>query len=127
MNIILYQSKKANGNLEKELRSSFPQILEYTSMAPFCTQLRHMPAHGMIAVLAAADEKELTSLMSIRHLIADTPTILLLADKGTAVLAKAHKLYPRFIGDLEYGAREVVTVIRKLLGRKEIPLETELP
>ena len=44
-----------------------------------------------------------------------------------AGVAKAHKLYPRFIGDLEYGAREVVTVIRKMLNRKETPLETELP
>jgi hypothetical protein len=124
MEIILYREKKVAENFEKTLRASFPQIMVYTSMTALCTRLRHTPTQGVIIVLAAANEKELLTLMSIRHLLEDAPTIVLLPVKDSALLAKAHRLHPRFIGDLESGADEVIAVIYKMLTRTEPAFET---
>ena len=117
MEIILYRNKRAAKNFEETLRSSFPQIMVYTSMTALCTRLRQTPTQGVIIVLAVADKKELSTLMSIRHLLEDAPTIVLLPVKDSALLAKAHRLHPRFIGDLESGADEVIAVIYKMLTR----------
>lgn len=124
MEIILYRNKRTAKDFEEMLCSSFPQIMVYTSMTALCTRLRHTPTQGVIIVLAAADEKELSTLMSIRHLLEDAPTIVLLTVKDSALLVKAHKLHPRFIGDLENGADEVIAVIYKMLTRTEPAFET---
>lgn len=126
MEIIFYRRTNIAGNFEEAIRASFPQITAYTSMTSFCTRLRHTPTQSAIIVLAAADEQELTTFMLIRHLIEDAPTILILPTKDGALLAKAHKLHPRFIGDLESGVEEVIAVIHKMLTRKEQALEMAL-
>lgn len=119
MEIILYRNKHVAGDFEEALRFAFPRIMAFTTIAPFCTRLRPTPTQGAVIVLAAADERELTTFMSIRHLIEDAPIILILPIKDVALLAKAHKLHPRFIGDMESGAREVIAVIHKMLTRKQ--------
>lgn len=126
MEIIFYRKTNVAGNLEEAIRASFPQISAYTSMKSFCIRLRHTPTQGAIIVLAAADEKELTTLISLRHLIEDAPIIIILPTKDAALLAKAHKLRPRLIGDLESGAKEVIAVIDKMLTMEEPVLETAL-
>lgn len=118
MEIIYYQSQNVAGNFVEALCASFPQISVYTSVSALCTRLRHSPVQGIIIVLAAADEKELTAYMSIRHLIKDAPIILIAPTRDTDLLVKAHTFHPRFIGDLESGVQEVVAVIHKMLSRK---------
>ena len=125
MEIILYQNERATKNIEETLCSSFPQIMVYTSMTALCTRLRHTPTQGVIIVLAAADEKELLAFMSIRHLLEDAPTILILPVNDSALLAKAHRLHPRFIGDLESSADEIITVIYKMLTQTDPAFETK--
>ena len=126
MEIILFRNDNIAANFEEALQASFPQFMAYTSLTHFCTQLRHTPTQGAIIVLAAADQKDLSTLMSIRHLFEDAPMILILPTKDAALLAKAHKLHPRFIGDLESGAHEVIAVIHKMLSRKKQAMETAL-
>ncbi|MDX2451145.1 hypothetical protein [Desulfosarcina sp.] len=126
MEIILYRNTNVAGNFEEAIRASFPQITAYTSMTSFCTRLRHTPAQSAIIVLAAADEQELTTLISFRHLIEDSSIVLILPIKESVLLAKAHKLRPRFIGDLESGAHEVIAVIQKMLSREVELKEAEI-
>ncbi len=126
MEIILYRKTNGASNFEEAIRASFPQITAYTSMTSFCTRLRHTPTQGVLVVIAAADEKELTTLMANRHLIEDAPIILILPTKDSVLLAQAHKLCPRFIGDHESGAEEVIAVIHKMLARKKQAMETAL-
>lgn len=118
MEIIFYRGTNVAGNFEEAIRASFPQITTYTSMTSFCTRLRHTPIQSAIVVLAAADEQDLTTLMSIRHLIEDAPMILVVPTRDAALLANAHKLHPRFISDLESGVNEVIAVIHKMLARE---------
>lgn len=117
MEIIFYRKTNIAGNFEEAMRASFPQIAAYTSMTSFCTRLRHTPAQSAIIVLAAADEQELTTIISFRHLIEDAPLIMIMPTKDAALLAEAHMLHPRFIGDLESGVYEVIAVIQKMLTR----------
>ena len=118
MEILLFRNNYIAANFEEALQSSFSQFMAYTSLTNFCTRLRHTPTQGAIIVLAAADQKDLSTLISIRHLFEDAPMILILPTKGAALLANAHKLHPRFIGDLESGAHEVIAVIHKMLARE---------
>lgn len=124
MEIIFYRNINIAGDFEKALLSAFPQIMTFTTMTSLCTRLRHTPTQGAVIVLAAADEKELTTLMSIRRLIEDTPIILILPVKDAALLVKAHKLHPRFIGDLESDPQEVIAVMHNMLNRKQSVSET---
>lgn len=124
MEIIFHRNKNVAGDFEEAFRASFPQIAVCTSMKSLCARLRHTPAHAAIIVLTAADEKELTTLISVRYMIEDSPILLILPTKDPVMLAKAHELHPRFIGDLESGTREVIAVIHKMLTREEPTLET---
>ncbi len=126
MEILLFRNNYIAANFEEALQASFSQFMAYTSLTQFCTRLRHTPTHGAIIVLAAEDQKDLSTLMSIRPLIEDAPMILILPTKDAALLAKAHKLHPRFIGDLESGAHEVIAVIHKMLSREVELKEAEI-
>lgn len=121
MEIIFYRNKQVAEDFEKALCASFPQIAVFTSMKAFCTRLRYTPTLGVIVVLAAEDGKELAMLMSIRHLIEDAPIILILPARDRALPVIAHKLHPRFIGDLEGRVDEVIAVVQKMLTRKTDP------
>ena len=125
MEIISYRNTNVAGTFEEAIRASFPKITAYTSKTSFCTRLRHTPAQSAIIVLAAADEQDLTTLISFRYLIEDSSIVLILPIKESALLAKAHKLRPRFIGDLESGAQEVIAVIQKILARNSHPKEAD--
>lgn len=118
MEIIYYQSKNVAGDFAEVLCASFPHISVYTSVSAFCTRLRHAPTQGVIIILAAADDKELMTHMSIRYLMEDARIILIVPTRDAALLVKAHTFHPRFIGDLESGGREVIAVIHKMLSRE---------
>lgn len=118
MEILLFRNNYIAANFEDALQASFSRFMAYTSLTDFCTRLRHTPTQGAIIVLAAADQKDLTALMSIRHLFEDAPMILILPTNDAALLAKAHKFHPRFIGDLESGVHEVIGVIHKIMSRE---------
>ncbi len=126
MEILLFRNSYVAANFEEMIKASFAQFMAYTSLAPFSTRLRHTPTQSAIIVLAAADQKDLTTLMSIRYLVEDAPMILILPTKDSALLAKAHKLHPRFIGDLESGVHEVIAVIHKMLSREVDVKEAEV-
>ena len=126
MEIIFYRKQNVARDFEEALGTSFSPFTAYTSMTSFCTRLRHTPTQGVVIVLAIADEKELTTLMSIRHMIEDAPIILILPTQDAALRTNAHKLHPRFIGDLENGTHEVIAVIHKILTREEPTLAKAL-
>ena len=121
MEIILYRNSRIAEDLEKALCDSFPRITAVTSLSSFCRRLRYTPTLGVIIVLAAANQRELASILSVRHLIEDAPAILVLPARDAALPAMAHKLHPRFIGDLDGSADDVVAVIHNLLNRKTDP------
>lgn len=123
MEIVIYRKKNVAVEFEEALRASFSQVTAYTSVESFCTRLRHTPSQGALLVLAAADVQELTKLMSFRHLMEDAPKILIVPIRESVLLAKAHKLHPRFIGDLDRGAGEVIAVIHNMLTRMGPPLK----
>lgn len=126
MEILLFRNNYIAAHFEEALQASFPRFMAYTSLTHFCTRLRHTPTQGAIIVLAAADQKDLTTLMSIRHLIEDASIILILPTNDSALLVKAHKFHPRFIGDLESGVHEVIVVIDKMLSREVDLKEAEI-
>ena len=119
MEIVIYRKNNVAVAFEEELRSSFSHVTAYTSVKSFCTRLRHTPSQGAILVLAAADEQELTTLMSFRHLMEDAPVILIVPIRKSVLLANAHKFHPRFVGDLDHGTGEVVAVIHNMLTRTQ--------
>jgi hypothetical protein len=123
MEIFLFRNNDIAANFEQALQTSFPRFMAYTSLHPFCRRLRHTPAQGVLVVLAVQDEKELATLMPFRHLMEDAPLIMIMPTRDGTLLAKAHTLHPRFIGDLDSDAREVIAVIHKMLLRKKQALE----
>jgi hypothetical protein len=78
------------------------------------------PADGLsIVVLVAGNKKDLVDLAFIRHLLSDTPIILVLSDRQNETIAAGHKLYPRFLTYVDSNLMEVGAVLEKMLRNYE--------
>jgi len=74
-----------------------------------------------IAVLAAANGKDLLKILSLRDLLSDIRIILILPDRKPDTISKAHSLGPRFLTYLDSNVEELQSVLSKMLDNATYP------
>lgn len=72
-----------------------------------------------VSIVAAADEKTLAELISVRHLFEGIPLILVLPELEAPAFARKYELYPRYIADLRDGFQDGVLVLDKIMKNHE--------
>ena len=69
-----------------------------------------------IAVILAASDNDLLTILSISHLLYDVRFILVLPDREDPTVAIGHSLRPRFLSYTDSDFREVTAVLGKMIG-----------
>ena len=72
---------------------------------------------GTIAVLLAHSKKELQSLLSIRELITDVRSIMVLPDREDDTIRKGFLLYPRLVTYVDGDFVLVAAVLKNMIAR----------
>lgn len=73
-----------------------------------------------IALVRAADSKDIQDLLSIRDLLAFSPVILILPDDKESTIAKGLKLYPRYFSYSDGDLSDVHAVVEKIISKMQI-------
>ncbi len=125
MSVLLYFSESNNGALEPlraAVEDSVPKgILQISDCLTDLPEHLRAVRHGArIAILVAQNGEELEELISVDYLFDDILIILVLPDRQKDTLARAYKLYPRFIADVntDYDLKAVTAILEKMLKRE---------
>lgn len=70
-----------------------------------------------IAVIMIRWKKELGMLVSLKELLADVDSIVILPDREDETISQGHKLYPRFLTYMDGDLGDVGDVLKKMIGR----------
>jgi len=74
------------------------------------------PGHGMqVALMIVRNSEEMDWINAIHNLVRDVKLILVLPAPDSAMVARAHKLGPRFIAYADNGYDQVGAVLEKML------------
>ncbi len=83
------------------------------------------PKHDLaFAVLITSNQEELTSLIKLGILLEDLRIVLILPDRDGDTITMGHKLYPRFLTDIEDTSNTLELVINKMLDNLNPNRET---
>jgi hypothetical protein len=118
MTVLLYSTGEAGGRLQKVIRDLVPKdkLEVYTSLEGFSDRLRKPMDDIPVAVILAASENDLLTILSISHLLYDVRFILVLPDREDPTVAIGHSLRPRFLSYTDSDFREVTAVLGKMMG-----------
>lgn len=84
----------------------------------------HQPIHNFgIAILLAATREELQDILSLRDLLSDVRSILVLPDREGDTIAQGHTLSPRFVTYTDSDFVELAAVLSKMLENANLPKE----
>jgi hypothetical protein len=79
-------------------------------------QRLRQPLEGpKIAILFPGSRLDLMEILSVQHLLRDTPVILFAPDNERETIALAHQLRPRFLGDCRTDCGVVPQVLEKMI------------
>jgi hypothetical protein len=119
MRIFLYakEGEPSGEKLEGLIKTGLPEVeMEIYRMINRLSRRLTEPAENMnIAVLLITSQEDLTSILSIHHLLQDIPKILIVPDRKAETIALAHQLRPRFLSDIHSDFDEVTAVLKKML------------
>ncbi len=74
------------------------------------------PKHDLaFAVLFPGSKSELSNLLKMKDLLQDVRIVLILPDRDEVTTMMGHKLYPRFLTDIEDKSNTLELVINKML------------
>ena len=82
----------------------------------FITRLCRPLSEPVVALLVAADERDLMGILSCRHLLQEMRLVLILPDRDSKMVAAAHKLHPRYLAYRDDDAREIGAVLERMLA-----------
>ncbi len=121
MKVLLFQPEKANcagDHLERIIGEIVPRgdFQVYHSTEDLFQRLRRPWEQLEIAVLLAANKRELDEFISLRDLLEHLRLILVLYDDEKGTVAKGHRLRPRFLTYADKDLTEVGAVLTKMLG-----------
>lgn len=71
-----------------------------------------------IAVINVASEEELTEVISLKDLLEDLATIVIMPDVNEENVARAHELRPRFLASTESNPIIIGAVLAKMLRKR---------
>ena len=103
--------QKVIGNHVIDEKVEFYQTIEFLTQ-----RLRKPMGDIKIAVILAADRNDLLEIFTIRELLDNVRTLLILPDKNDDTIAKGHNLRPRYISFVDSDFRDISAVLSKMLG-----------
>ncbi len=118
MNVLVYSTGKQGERLQRLIRDLVPkERLEiYDTFEGFSERLHRPMDEIPVAVILAASEEDLLTILSISHLLYDVRFILILPDREDITVAIGHSLRPRFMSYADSDFREVTAVLGKMIG-----------
>jgi hypothetical protein len=99
------------------------KIKVYRSFEDLSAILHRPRSNVKVAVLFAANQEELTGILSLENLMGDVKVILILKDAEKDTIVKAHMLRPRYIAWLDSGLGDIVTVFNRMIDLYDVPLK----
>jgi hypothetical protein len=132
MKLLLY-SNGNGGNTERLLnaiRGLAPdqETEVHQTVSSLMRRIRQRKGDVAVVILCACSREDLAGVLSIRELLHDLRTILILPDRDSNTLAQGLTLRPRFFSFLDTDFRDVAVVLARMLRiyGKESPESTPL-
>jgi len=129
---VLYFASVVDGigeRLQAAIEASVPvqeRIEVYRKVDDLTYRLRQLRSNLTVAVILAANQDELTNLVSIKELIRDLPVIMVLPDREQVTIRKGFGLWPRYVTCVDSDFSDVAAVLNKMLeGQQNRKLNTE--
>ena len=123
MNVIFYLP--VTGEIDARIQGVVEMVRSmakteiFRSIEDLSKKLR-LPADGFtIAVLVAGNKKDLVDFVFIRHLLSDTPFIIVLYDRKESTTIMGYGLVPRFLTYMDSNLMEVRAVLEKMIQKYE--------
>jgi hypothetical protein len=92
------------------------EIERFTQLDSLRERFRFIVEPDSIAVLFAADRKELQEMQTLRHLLPEIYVILVIPDWNESTVKLAHLLLPRFLSQKEDSFTDLIEVLKKMVG-----------
>ncbi len=120
IDILIYAASadEAGKNL-KGLLKTLPlknQPESYHAIEALINRLRKPLGQNFIGILIPGDQRELSNLISIRHLFRDMRIILVLPDNQETTISNGHYLRPRFLTYADSNFSDVIAVIENMMA-----------
>lgn len=127
MNLVLYENgmsiagKRLLSRLSNLFHNNRAEI--YHTIDSLSNRLRQPGKNHVVAVLLASDWNDLSGLFTIRDLLRDLRTIVILPDQERETILRGHELFPRFLSYADGNFGDVAVVAERMLeiGDPEIP------
>lgn len=118
MNVLYYSTGEPGERLQRMIQDIVPrERLEiFRTFEGFSDRLRKPMDDIPVAVILAATDDDLLTILSISHLLYDVRFILVLPDREDPTVAIGHSLKPRFLSYTDSDFREVTAVLGKMIG-----------
>ncbi|OPY69748.1 MAG: hypothetical protein A4E57_00998 [Syntrophorhabdaceae bacterium PtaU1.Bin034] len=118
MNVLFYSTGEPGERLQRVIQDLVPKekLEVYKTFESFSERLRKPMDDIPVAVILAASEDDLLTILSISHLLYDVRFILILPDREDPTVAIGHSLRPRFLSYTDSDFREVTAVLGKMIG-----------
>jgi hypothetical protein len=68
--------------------------------------------------LMIANKKQLSRILSIKELLLDLKTVLILPDRAHDTISSGHELYPRYISFIDGNFKDIGEVLRNMIKNK---------
>ncbi len=119
---VLIWSNMKNGalaELRKKLDSMIPkdELEVYRSIASLDLRLRQPKDNITVALLLATSKKDLKDILTLRGLLDDLRTILIIPDRKKETIARGHSLRPRYLSYADGDFDDVMAVLQTMMGR----------
>jgi hypothetical protein len=116
---VLFYTRNSDilGSLQTAVARLAPKVrIElHRTLETFSEKLRKLPYNSTVAVIIAADRRDLEDIASLQNLLWGLRTILVLPDGDDATIALGHSLRPRLISRREDNFENVAAVLNKMI------------
>ena len=123
MAVIFYRSagNETGERLQSVISAEFPleESEIYESIKVFAERLRRPSRDPCIAIILTVTRAELSELLSIKDLLMDVRTILILPDNSHKTVSTGHRLHPRYVSYKDSDFTDVAVVLQRMIRLME--------
>ena len=118
---VLYYAPTGNSDAKRLQRIVEPLCREidfeiHRSLRSLFLRLCHRKYDVTIAVLFAGSSRSLQNLLSIRELLLDIPIVLVIQNRESDTVSKAHRMHPRYLSYNTSDFSDVGLVLDKMIA-----------
>ncbi len=123
MAVIFYRSARNDTaeRLQSIISAEIPleESEVYESINGLSERLRKPSCDQCIAIILAVTETELSEILSIKELLMDVRTILILPDNSDKTVSTGHRLHPRYLSYKDSDFQDVAVVLNRMIRLME--------